>query len=130
VPVLTALAVLALLEVLLVLLGGAAAASSCLLDATVCAPPPVCAALLTQSSWKGFCSGLLLHLKQRSRLSNLQKHSTAHHKRKCTRMSVSTGYAAVGQYSKNTIVVGQGQVGQEGHCMQQRSHHSPLWSHS
>lgn len=87
-PVLTALAVLALLEVLFVLLGGAAAASCCMLDVTACAPP-ACAALLTQSSWKGFCSGLLLHLKQRSRLSNLQQHNTA--QPKCTHKSVSTG---------------------------------------
>jgi hypothetical protein len=34
--------------------------------------PPACAAWLTHSSWNGFCSGRLLHLKQRSKLSNLQ----------------------------------------------------------
>jgi hypothetical protein len=33
-------------------------------------PPPACASCMTQSSWNGFCSILLLHLKQRSRLSN------------------------------------------------------------
>jgi hypothetical protein len=64
-------------------LGAAAASASCcccccvrsaVLTAVTCAAasaPPVCAADSTQSSWKGFCSGLLLHLKQRSRLSNL-----------------------------------------------------------
>jgi len=68
-----ALVVLALvvLVVLVVLVG----VSSCILPDT-----PACAAALIQSSWKGFCSGLLLQRKQRSRLSNLQhKQDTRYH---------------------------------------------------
>lgn len=55
--------VVLVLGVLRVLVG----VSSCMLPDT-----PACAAALIQSSWKGFCSGLLLQRKQRSRLSNLQ----------------------------------------------------------
>lgn len=56
-------------SLLVVLLGAEMAESMLALRDSV---PPACAAWLTQSSWNGFCSGRLLHLKQRSKLSNLQ----------------------------------------------------------
>lgn len=69
---------------------GMAAAGACML-ALKDSAPPACAALLTQSSWNGFCSGRLLHLKHRSRLSNL-KHSkqpsTRQHAPHSTRISL------------------------------------------
>lgn len=59
------------LVLLFVLLGGVGTLLVSSMLSVVVADPPDCAAPLTQSSSKGFCSGLVLQWKQRSSDSNL-----------------------------------------------------------